>query len=514
MMLLRRGSQNETVTNLQPIESGPSDGEALNSYAFIAQHEGALIESAASWSRVIDKLHDAFEPFPGHFYQGIASGHKSLGLPLPDTDDRSIQRATSELISYGWLTTRKLSGEAFGFRDILNLPKVAYDDWMSIPDPAVRSGLDRTERFDHLINDQVGIAAAMKNADAKREELLEAFSSAYFSNPDALDELDELYSSGVAEVSPLFHELRQCIAADWLSPDRDKSLLRRRLQAATEDPKRSGEAFSHYVVDSENSKHRAIQNMAKFAVLASGKPLTKEAMAQALINTQAYWPEVDGIDPAYGEYVKGELHFIEGLIDHIVGNRQQYGLRVAPDSRDLERMRKAITLAGEYIYAGDRTSRRRVRAQAQKAGTLAVPSIAELEPHLAQDKAETEARTARMLMLIKSLPNGQSILEEADVAVLAEKFKMDYSDSLKEIIPKMIDWLLAHPISPASHILHIPPIKIEGSKYRLWRLAPAQIPDLRVGNRDRDVRLVYALTPNALGVRDILRHEEFDKKFS
>lgn len=504
-----RGPQAEAGPGLEAETS-----EFLNPSEFVAANRKSLNKSKEDWDTIGSDLSLACEPMPDIIHSGIVALHQGHNHAMPSVEDGTIQRAAADTTAYAWLTTRYYSSEDLQIRDSLGRVRDFYGDWLGIPDDTVRTGLAASgSRLKELVGEQNKLSAKMTVAELYTAPLVEKFIQEYLGNIDALETFAELYTNGQADGDPLFKELRHIIAADWYNPNKKKSQLQTGLDKVTIDSDKYVGDFALQASDPEaHRKYRHLQALARFAILASDEEVTPENMADVIKRTFPHWNQVEGLLPLYEDFLSDEVKEVSALLDVISGPKSMHGIRITPSKLELEKVRNALHFPGEDIFAPDRLTKRKVRRQVSKTtGRVMIPNVAELD--LSKQATQETQSKSRVLSLLKIMSGSPNSLTEVDISELAKEFKMDNDSSRRTDVPTMVDWLLKQTISPASKMIYRPPIQVGPYRSRFWRFAPNLAEGLKYDYNNRFLRIVYVLTPEALGIADICTHEDYNTRW-
>lgn len=350
----------------------------------------------------------------------------------------------------------------------------------------------------------------MVRADIEAEKVLKGLVETYATQPEKLTELADLFAGGAADADPRFRELKQMITSDWQQPDPQKSVLRQFCAQLRQDSSRYVAPFSKLAANPEtkNANYTALQEMAKMAIVASGKAVDQEVIEETLIATADRWDEIKGIASLFRAFTNERVKEVETTLGAIAGPRNPKNIRVCPPHSAITQIKDTFAISRSETGYTREQRRENQRKRRKATGSDALPSLADIEA--ATQEVERQSLT---LKLAKRSGSG-SIAELVPTTIeeLLDRFNTQHSPQLEADIKKMITHLQQTPFGPGVQ----PMARVKQSREygRTLHFVPGKCPGLTLSDSESHRwRVVYVTGKDYLGIVDVVHHDNFDRLY-
>lgn len=499
-------------------------------HAFIERFGGELDKSRQIWKDIAGSVSELRESaYCDSIQDGIVELWEQSGdlntfdspEAAQDEASKSATRFTEELSVYSLITARyfALTIPQSKLSDGVKLGKEIRDHYTNIDDPYVNYLLWRkafpSRRF---LGRQGMLMKDMVRADIEAEKVLKGLADTYATQPEKLTELADLFAGGAADADPRFRELKQMITSDWQQPDPQKSILRQFCKQLRQEPSRYVAAFSKLAASPEtkNANYTALQEMAKMAIVATGKSVDQGVIEETLMATADRWDEIKGVSSLFRAFTNERVKEVETTLGAIAGPRNTKNIRVCPPHSAITQIKDTFAISRSQTGHTREQRRANKRQRIKETGSDALPSLADIE---AAATPEVEQKMLSLQIGVRGPSGHLDKFSPATIEDIRKKFKLDKSPELARDITAMIQHLQVTPMGPGSAPATSANASTRRSKHGAnWYFAPNRCPGLRISGDNRYYRIVYVLLKNegakSLGIVDVLDHGTFDQKYA
>lgn len=513
MSIFRRGTKAPAPASLEAAPSlggnqySPPLTEAKTPQAFLEEHREALNHSAELWQGIA-----AFSDIGSdqNIVSRVRESMRSQNTPeLVGYTPRSFSpgdaaRWTSEYGVFFLVASRQAVGEHK--KDTMASAR-ATNELTSNNNPFIKAVINNVFPKQTLMGRTLPLVKSIREADAIARPVVEDLVQTLRDNPRFARELLETKKSE-EEFVPEIEELRSMIAVDWHHPDPEKSLLRKYARELEEHPEYQLEQFLQAVAEgTQNRRYAGILEMARFAMLCQGveKP---EGVHSVLRQTFPHWSSFDQLDRAFKDFVSEAIQEERQCLNVLAGQRGSSHLRVRMHRtrQDLYAISDVVT---NMFIPRDRRRTNHVRKDD-------LPSHKDLVSEASHDQEAAEEEPKKPLYTLKPTPKGVYELVETEIEDLLKKFGFEkHPPEYQEDIIRMIESIRDEPLGRGTKKIerNTAVIRINSSSVRLRRFAPSGRNIGRASQDTNHLRIAYGITHGGIVIGEILKHDEFDKKY-
>lgn len=489
----------------------------LSPEAFIEANEAYLLASANAWKNSAEILNGFSNP---EFVEDVRN-ILIKGAHLSEQEKRSVEhrsysdsrRLSEDIAAYAFLIAREVSGH--DTRSVTKAGMHIGRSFKGIPD--LTAAVVISQKVAEISSLQVDLWRTFRYADETSAYVVQGLVDQMRLQPDFLPELATKCRKNGNVPTWQFQELQKIVAGDWWHPDDSKSQLRSYVRHLSQSDTPHIEPFIN-AVEAPNGNRRleTINSMARFAMIASGLG-EQEGVAPTLRKTVPEWASFSEIEAAFQDFKKQQLEATGAAITNIAGSHLEAwrSVRSPRLASDVEAAKARF--AGYFM---GRQSKKAIRSNGgrrsgRNGGVSTLPTARELINEGAAIEKRTPS-TEKELMIIK---NGKKKTElvPIDIASIGEHFRFDTNDQrLADAITRMIEQIKANPYGPGTKVLRkkMELVSSSGDTLILRRFSPHATPGMGAGTRLADqLRIVYAPSQGHIVLVDILKHDEFDKKY-
>jgi len=362
----------------------------------------------------------------------------------------------------------------------------------------------------------VHTAEQIRDADSHDVKILRGLCNEFFTTPEKIDELRNLYMEDAQDVYPLLSELRTVVANDWYKADQDKSILRQHVVQLKSDPSLHIGNFCEAVARGETGV--SSREMARYALRSSRSADTPANIALHLENSSGIWPEIPDLQEEFNTYVVQMANNVDRVFGSIAGPSD--GVLERNPLTDNEFL--SLTSQMKVYFAPNRqdqvASRKARKRQSREYGDKNdVQRGVRLAEYVLKGGESEQPLRRRDIALVRDVRGRGSEVkrfEGNNIEELLKEFDLKEDTKLYSDMRTVVEYLRnTKKIFPGAKRLQTDSLKLQGKNYRLWRFAPDKEPGLKVASENRFYRVVYAVIDGELVIKDILSHPEFDKAY-